>query len=93
MQKQITAFDILNDEKVQEIYGKIEPKFDFLVTNMAKKHQCFELAEAMLLIVSGIVIATSTHICDDDYLAARKLIDEVLDLIGDPMNIQEGEEQ
>lgn len=93
MQKQITALDILNDKKVAEIHDKIAPLFFDDVIQTATKYKCLELAEALLLVVLTIATSASTHICNDDYLASRKLIDEILDKIGDINDTQEGGNQ
>lgn len=90
---QITLNDIVNNEKVDVIYTDIQPKFDLLVNEVAKKHQCFELTEALLIVVLTIATVASTHVCDEDYLAARKLIDEILDMIGDPTDGKEGHDK
>lgn len=90
---QITLNDIVNNDKVHEIFTDIQPKFDLLVKEVAMKHQWFELTEALLMVVLTIATAVATHVCDEDYLAARKLIDEILDMIGDPTDGKEGGEE
>lgn len=87
---QVTLSDIMNDENVLNTYVEIKPKFDLLLNDLSKEYSFFDLPKAMLLKIMTIADAAANHICSDDYLAARKLINDILDMLGGQTDGKEG---